>query len=272
MSNPHNNSYFFTYLREINQRVVYIIISWCACLIYSYWYCAQIIYCIVKPLSVKGIQDGSSPHTVPTIHTQGASGVTPLDPGSVPGLDFIYTNVSEAFYATLSACFITSTVAIIPLVIYQGWCFLIPSRYRRERVLWNKRILATTAYAATIMWLLVTLLLPRVYGFLHLFAVSSGVLRITLEARIAPYLTWIFSTLFLFLLLAISPLVIYMALKNNTISAHFLLKNRRTTLYLICISAALVSPPDIWSQFVLTGFVYAFFEGVVWYYLYTLQK
>ena len=248
---PNNNSYISTYLREINQRITYIIISWCFCFVYSYFKNTQIIYLIVKPLSVSPLFLGL---------------------GTIPGLNFIYTNISEAFYATLTACFITSTTVIIPLIIYHGWCFLMPSRYQRERTLWNKRILATSAYITTIMWLLVALLLPRIHAFLHLFAVSSGVLHITLEARIAPYLTWIFLTLFLFLLLALSPLAIYITLKNDVISAHSLLKNRRSTLYLILICAALVSPPDIWSQFALTGFIYTFFECVMWYYLYTIQK
>ena len=250
----NNNSYISTYLREINQRMVYIIISWCTCFVYSYFKGAQIIYLIVKPLSVN------------------ASAPLLLGQGSFPGLNFIYTNISEAFYATLSACFITSTTLIIPLIIYHGWCFLMPSRYQRERALWNKRILATSAYITAIMWLLVALLLPRIYAFFHLFAVSSGLLHITLEARIAPYLSGIFLTLFLFLLLALSPMAIYITLKNNVISAHSLLKNRRSTLYLLLICAALVSPPDIWSQFVLTGFIYSFFECVMWYYLYTIQK
>lgn len=258
-----NHSYFFTLLREINQRAMYVIISWCICFIYSYSNSTQIIYFIVAPLS---------PFTSKQINCASTWRNGKLVLSSFSSLDFIYTNVSEAFYATLSACFICSTVAIIPLIVYQGWCFLMPSRYQRERALWNKRILAAGAYTTTIMWLMVAFLFPRIYTFFHLFAVSSDVLHITLEARIAPYLSWIFLTGFLFLLLTWCPVVIYMALKNNILSIHYLLKNRRTTLYLILICAAFVSPPDIWSQFALTLFAYAFFECVMWYYLYTTGK
>ena len=254
-----NNSYFSTLLREINQRAMYVIISWCICFIYCYFNPTQIIYFIVAPLS---------PSTVLQINSHNTEFGKQI-PSFFSSLDFIYTNVSEAFYATLSACFICSMVAIIPLIVYQSWCFLMPSRYQRERALWNERILAIGVYTTTIMWLMMAFLFPRIYTFLHLFAVSSDVLHITLEARIAPYLTWIFLTGFLFLLLTWFPIVIYIALKNNVLSIHYLLKNRRTTLYLILICAAFVSPPDIWSQFVLTLFGYIFFECVMWYYLYT---
>ena len=256
-------SYYSSLLREMQCRAMYIFISWCICLTYCYLHSTQIIYFIVAPLC---------PWTCGEIKeiTKTSCDSNPFASAMDP-LDFIYTNISEAFYATLSACFVCSTVVIIPFAIYQGWCFLMPSRYQQERALWNLRILAVIIYTTTIMWLMVGFLLPRIYTFLHLFAVSDGVLRITLEARIAPYLTWIFLTCILFLLLTACPMVIYFTLKNNIISVHYLLKNRRSTYYLILISVAFVSPPDIWSQFVFTAFIYAFFECVMWYYLYTLQ-
>ena len=238
-------------------RSVYIIISWFICFVYCYSNHIQVIYFIVKPLSV------FSPINNPN------SGDPYSANTSAAGLDFIYTNINEAFYATLHACFVISLVAILPLVIYQGWCFLMPSRYQWERVLWNTRIWVGAFYITTVMWIILGYLLPRIYIFLHLFAVKSGALRITLEARIAPYLSWIFLSFFLFLLLTLLPMATYIALSNKIISVHNLWKNRRAALYLILILAAFVSPPDIWSQLFLTAFLYMLFECVIWYYLYT---
>lgn len=254
----HNNSsYFFTHLRELHLRTVYVILSWCICFIYSYCNPIQVIYFIVKPLSLWSLEDKllSAPQGEKTMQGQ-------------PHLDFIYTDISEAFYATLYACLIVSGLIITPLIIYHGWCFLMPSRYQGERALWNKRLTSLFIYISTMMWLILGYLLPNIYIFLHLFAVKTGLLRITLEARIAPYLSWIFTTIFLFLLLTLLPIVTWIALKNKIVSSEQIFKNRRLTLYILLILAALVSPPDMGGQLILTLFLYTFKECVVWYYLY----
>ena len=61
-----------------------------------------------------------------------------LIPCNFPAYDFIYTNVTEAFYATLGACIAFSVLFCLPFLVYQSWCFLIPSRYHRERIAYRK--------------------------------------------------------------------------------------------------------------------------------------
>ena len=182
--------------------------------------------------------------------------------------DFIYTNVTEAFYATLETAIIFSIVFTLPVLIYQLWSFLMPSRYHRERIHFNKVSLQLLLYVTFFLWLIIWCLLPHICQFLHLFAVQRGVLRITNQARIAPYLSWVFTTVLTLFMASCTPVYIYFSLKKGWLSKNFLIENRRTMAYLLIIFAALISPPDLWSQLIISLCLFVFLECVIWLYLY----
>ena len=187
---------------------------------------------------------------------------------SGPDATFIYTNVTEAFYATLEAIITLSIVFTFPILIYQLWCFLMPSRYSRERLHFNKCTLQLLFYVTFFLWLIIWCLLPQICQFLHLFAVKQGALEITNQARIAPYLSWVLSTVLTLLLASFTPVCLYFCLKMGWLSKGFLVENRRTTAYLLLILSALISPPDLWSQLTLSLCLFVFFECAMWLYLY----
>ena len=186
--------------------------------------------------------------------------------------DFIYTNVSEAFLATLEAVITFSIAFTLPIFVYHLWCFLMPSRYHRERINFNKGMCKSLVYILFFLWLITQLLLPQICQFLHLFAVDRGKLQITNQARIAPYLTWVSSTVIRLLLASGTPVCIYLCLKYGIFKLNFLIKNRRITTYILISLAAILSPPDFWSQLSLSFCLFIFFESVIWLYLHNIRK
>ena len=188
-----------------------------------------------------------------------------------PAYDFIYTNVTEAFYAALEAAITFSMIFTLPLLIYQSWCFLMPSRYYRERIYFNKCTRQLLLYVTFFLWLIIWWLLPHISEFLHLFAVQRGRLEIKNQARIAPYLSWVFSLVLTLTMASLTPLSIYLSLKKGWLSKSFLIENRRTTAYFLLIFAAAVSPPDLGSQLTISFCLFVFFECVIWFYLYDIK-
>ena len=213
-------------------------------------------------------------HSAPEINNSNNLSMPDLSSGSGDYLkyDFIYTNVSEAFFATLEAVITFSIAFSLPIVLYHLWCFLMPSRYHRERINFNKGMWQSLVYMLFFLWLITQLLLPQICQFLHLFAVDRGKLQITNQARIAPYLTWVSSTVLRLLLASGTPVCIYLCLKYGIFKLKFLIKNRRITTYLLISLAAILSPPDLWSQISLSLCLFIFFESVIWLYLYNIRK
>lgn len=183
----------------------------------------------------------------------------------VMSYDFIYTNVTEAFYGTLQSVIVCTILFCLPFFIYELWCFLMPSRYYTERISFNKAILISLGYAFSAVFLTVFLLLPQICQFFHLFAVFEDKLHITNQARIGPYLTWVFTTQ---LTLVAVPACILLCVQANAFNIRLLLEKRKITYYQLLILAALISPPDPLSQIFISFCLFVFSESVLWFLLY----
>ena len=292
-----------THLKEVIVRLRYCIFSWLLCFLCVYVKNTQCIYIMVKPTYIS--QPPTSAWSRQGVNKVGygtfkenASGksmqegqncesqATPMYPAPRGDdsqfwntdnvfpqntYDFIYTNVTEAFYVTLQSCVWFSFLFTFPFLLYQFWCFLIPSRYCSERIAFNRLIIMCTIYMVACLWVILFWLVPQIGQFLHMFAVTTGRLQITNQARIACYLSWLFNTVVTLFVASLLPLLMYFSLKANWITLDFLIKNRKLYLYVLLILAALVSPPDLSTQFIVSFFLFVFLECVIWVYLYHMQ-
>ena len=219
---------------------------------------------------IKGIHLEDSPLAPVSLHVD-HTGVTADSHYMMTGsqkIEFIYTNIGEAFYATLESCIVITSAMLVPLLIYQGWCFFIPGKYQRERVAFNKVTSATCVYILLCLAFIICWFLPHIYQFLHSFGVDNNILQVRLEARIAPYYSWIFKSTFLFLQLSLSPLVLYFLLKENIITLKWMIGNRQITTIFLLTLAAFFSPPDLWGQVTISGVLFILLECITWLFLY----
>ena len=185
--------------------------------------------------------------------------------------NFIYTNVTEAFYATLEASICFTVLAILPLCSYQIWCFLMPSRYHRERRQVLQNLVSGVIYTVTSLAAISLWLVPLICQFLHHFSVETGKLQILNQLRIGPYLSWILTTEITLFLATLSPICVYLGLKSQWLTPNFVVRNRRNTIYCLLLAAAFLSPPDFSSQLTITFCLFIFFESAVWFYLYKIS-
>ena len=242
-SNFYSPSYLQGHLMEIRYRLAYTIFSFLLCCTLAYSHSTQIIFLMVKPICGRG-------------------------PESFLPLHFIYTDVSEAFYATLESALTVGTVLTFPYASYQSWCFIVPSLYARESALYGKRFAWCTAYGAMVLIVCIWQAMPTFYNFLHLFSVQEAALEVRLEARIAPYLSWVFTTILFTLMASTLPLFIYAFLSKKGVALSFSIKSRKITIYFLILGAACLSPGDLLSQLMFTVFLCSALECVLWAALY----
>ena len=277
-------SHVKTHIREVNLRFNYLLCSFFLCFFCCYFKHIQILYLVIKLAFTPKVAKGNFITTkdektvtldISTQIPQESLGkaykdfvLQGLPECNFPVYDFIYTNVTEAFYATLGACIAFSVLFCLPFFVYQSWCFLIPSRYHRERIAYGKLSFWVFTYTILVFSLILFLLLPQICQFLQVFGSQQGKLHITNQARIGPYLNWLFTTLFTLLGLSFIPLCCYLCLKANLFNVKRLISSRKTTFYLLLIAGALLSPPDLWSQLGVTFCLFVSFELVIWLYLY----
>lgn len=220
---------FYHHLVELKLRLVYIIFSLFISFSVCYYYCFEIIYVFAKPFLQY------------TNH-------------------LIFTNLTEAFYTSIEISFLCSLYITIPLLLYQFWCFMIPSKFQNQRLKSNFTFSSIFLFFITSILFVYLLFLPQFYGFLLNFQISTPLLHIELQARIQCYVKLACRVFIFFTFFFQFPLIFLSLVKYNWMKLHFVFTNRKKIFFIVLIICSLVSPADVFSQLSITLFIVIFLE------------
>ncbi len=168
----------------------------------------------------------------------------------------IATNLPATFVAPMKLTFATAGAIAIPYILYQLWAFVAPGLYQRERRLVTPLLISSTVLFYLGMAFAYFFIFPLAFGFFA-HAAPAGVRVMT---DINHYLSFVLTLFFAFGLafevpVAIVLLVLMGILKPETLSAK-----RRYVILGAFIVAAIITPPDAFSQTMLALAMWALFE------------
>lgn len=176
---------------------------------------------------------------------------------------FKITNISMSGQFT-SHIFISLLAGIIlafPYILWEIWRFIKPALHARE-----KSKTRGVVFYGTFLFVLGLLfgyyiLSPISVNFMGAYQVSSEVENyISLDS----YLSFVSSLSFGSGLLFELPLVILFLAKMGIITAEFMKKYRGYAFLIILVVSAIVTPPDVASQLLMTLPIYGLFEVGIW--------
>jgi len=164
--------------------------------------------------------------------------------------------VTGTFYAYLKIALITGVVGALPVIFYQMWAFIAPGLYQREKAAILPLIVVSTILFAIGAGFCFIVVLPIALKFLIGFADELIVNYITIGSYVS------FAGL---LLLAFGfgfqmPVVAYFLGKMGLVTPQFLAKGRRYALVIILVAAAIITPPDVFTQVLLALPLYFLYE------------
>ena len=171
--------------------------------------------------------------------------------------------VTGSFYAYLKISFFAGVLGALPIVFYQAWSFLSPGLYAQEK----KAVLPMVAIS-TFLFLLgaafcFVVVLPISFKFLIGFSGDLIVNTIT----IGSYISFIGLLLLAFGCGFQMPIVAHFLGKMGVVTSSGLSKGRRYAFVTILVVGAIVTPPDVFTQFLLAVPLYILYEIsilVVW--------
>lgn len=163
------------------------------------------------------------------------------------GGHMIATDVAGAFLVPMKVTLMVAFVIALPYVLYQAWAFVAPGLYVHERRLVLPLIAASVVLFFIGMAFAYFVVFPTVFGFVNKFA-PEGVAVMT---DIDKYLSFVLTTFLAFGLTFEVPVIVVVLVRVGIVKIEQLKDARRYVIVGAFVVAAVFTPPDVVSQFLM---------------------
>lgn len=167
-----------------------------------------------------------------------------LPPGTKP----IWIDQAGAFFTLTKVAFLTALLLSLPWVLYQAWAFVAPGLYEHEKKFALPLIVSSVFFLVIGIGFAYQFVLPAAYRFF--IAMSSRTGADTLQ-DLGKYWDFTLAIFFGFGLTFEVPVVEMLLVKVGIVSVEQLKQARRYVLVGAFVVAAVLTPPDVISQFML---------------------
>ena len=150
----------------------------------------------------------------------------------------------------LKVAFFAGALLVSPLLFAQVWLFVAPGLYPQERKLFVPFIFITTTLFLFGVWLCYTMVLPIAYDF---FNAEYRAVGVTPTIKISEHLSTMVTTLLGFGVVFEMPVLAFLLGRLGVLTHHTLIRGARYAIVLFFVIAAVLTPPDVLSQFLMAG-------------------
>ncbi|MBF0620565.1 MAG: twin-arginine translocase subunit TatC [Magnetococcales bacterium] len=170
--------------------------------------------------------------------------VQPLRDIIGPDAKMIYTSLQEAFFTYLKVAFFSGLFLALPMVFTQIWLFVAPGLYQHEKRTILPFLLLTPVLFFTGGALAYLFVFPLAFKFF------LGFVTPTIEAlpSLKEYLNLVIKLIFAFGIAFEMPLGLLLMVKTGLITTAGLVKKRKYSIVIAFVAAAILTPPDPFTQ------------------------
>jgi sec-independent protein translocase protein TatC len=172
-------------------------------------------------------------------------------------VNFQSMTLSGQFSYALMMSIMGGVVLAFPYIFYQLWSFVKPGLKFKERKMAKGIVFYVSILFFTGILFGYFVVAPLSVQFFGAFQITD---KIRNDFTISSYMSTILSTVFYTGLFFLLPVVTYLLVKIGLFTPEFLIKYRKHAVVVILILAAIITPPDVISQVIVTIPIYLLFE------------
>lgn len=174
---------------------------------------------------------------------------TPLKEVLPEGSNIIFTKVQEPFFTAIKVAFFAGLIISLPVIFWQFWLFVAPGLYDHE-----KKLVIPFVFFATLMFLsgaafCYYVVIPFGYNFL----INFGSQLFTALPSIGEYVGFFTKLLIAFGIAFELPVITFFLAKIGLVTDKTLISFFRYAIVFIFLFSALLTPPDVVTQFLMAG-------------------
>ena len=182
------------------------------------------------------------------------------------GRRMIFTALYETFFTYVKVGMFGAMCIAFPFVAVQIWMFIAPGLYRHEKRAFLPFMAATPIMfivgAAFVYYVMLPYAIHFFLGFEN--PGSNGGMAIQLEARVSEYLGFVMTLIFAFGFCFELPVLLTLLGRVGIVTSAGLSKARRYAIVGVFAVAAVVTPPDVFSQLSLAIPMVGLYEISIW--------
>lgn len=163
------------------------------------------------------------------------------------GTRMIATGVITPFMVPVKVTMMAAFVISLPIVLYQAWAFVAPGLYKHEQQLALPLIVSSSLLFMAGMAFCYFVVFKSVFSFIASFAPQS----ITPAPDIEAYLSFVMTMFLAFGVTFEVPVAVVLLVRMGIVSVQKLKDARGYVVVGAFVIAAVVTPPDVVSQFML---------------------
>lgn len=235
------------HLRELRTRILYSISAFAACFVVGYVVWEYIFRFLARPMCMVLTERGQE-------------------------CQLILVKMQEGFFVAIKIALWGGFALAFPIIAYQMWRFVAPGLYRSEKAAFLPFLVASPVMfligGAFAYYIILPFAFRFFLGFQDVFAeaikeggsLSSPPTGISFLGSMEAYLSLTMTFVMAFGLCFQLPVLLTLMGKAGLITSQGLKATRKYAVVAILGVAAVVTPPDVFSQVILFGAIYPLYE------------